>query len=125
MANSSSIPYYDIEAEIKHRVGRHIKQGLDRFDTNKKEMLGWSHSNNKKSSSPTWKILGCSGREFIKYIESKFSKGMSWDNRDQWDLDHIKPISSAKCSKDILLLCHYTNYQPLWRNDNIRKGNRS
>ena len=48
---------------------------------------------------------------------------MSWDNRGEWDLDHIIPISEGKTLEDIYLLSHYSNFQPLWRKDNIKKSN--
>ena len=124
MAHSSPIPYYDLEAEMKHRVSKHITPNLKKFGTNKKEAIGWSHSMNKKGQSPTLKILGCTAKEFLDHIESKFLDGMSWDNRNIWDLDHIVPISSAKDAKDDIKLCHFTNYQPLWYADNIRKSNK-
>lgn len=70
--------------------------------------------------------LGCSIDDFKKYIESKFLIGMSWDNYGEWHLDHIKPLSKFDLENrdEFLIACHYTNYQPLWAKDNIRKGNR-
>lgn len=71
-------------------------------------------------------LVGCD-KEFLKrYLESKFLEGMSWDNygRDGWHIDHIKPC----CSFDLLdpeqqkECFHYTNLQPLWAEDNWRKG---
>lgn len=124
IANSSPIPYYDLEAEMKHRVSKHITAALKKFGTNKKEIVGWSHSMNKKGDSPTIKILGCNAKEFLEYIESKFTDGMSWENRESWDLDHIVPISSAKNAKEVIRLSHHTNYQPMWFGPNIRKGNK-
>ena len=39
---------------------------------------------------------------------------MSWDNYGVvWDIDHIKPLSSAITEEDIINLNHYTNLQPL------------
>jgi hypothetical protein len=114
MSLSSSMLYYTLEAEIKHRVGKQINYALKKFGTNKKEVLGWSHFNNKKGNSPTWHILGCNGEQFIKHIESQFVSGMKWENRDLWYLKRRKPISSAKDVGDVLSLFHYSNYQPAW-----------
>ena len=75
--------------------------------------------NNK--SKKTMKLLGCTMEEFKKYLESKFTKGMTWD---KIHIDHIKPCilfdltnpeEQAKCF-------HYTNLQPLWAIDNLKKG---
>jgi hypothetical protein len=74
--------------------------------------------------SKSQEIIGCS-YEFLRgYIESKFVDGMTWENRNLWHIDHIIPLSSAKCEMDIIKLSHYTNLQPLWAEDNQRKGNK-
>lgn len=69
-------------------------------------------------------ILGCSYNEFKVYIESKFTEGMNWENRKEWHLDHIIPISWAKTEEEIIKLNHFTNFQPLWAIENMKKGNR-
>jgi hypothetical protein len=70
--------------------------------------------------------LGCSIADLRKYIEEKFQPGMAWDNWSVtgWHLDHIKPLSSFNLSDPLeaSAACHYTNLQPLWAADNIRKG---
>lgn len=71
----------------------------------------------------TLDFLGCDWKTFKLHIESQFKDGMSWDNRGEWDLDHIIPISEGKTLEDIYLLSHYSNFQPLWRKDNIKKSN--
>ena len=66
--------------------------------------------------------MGCS-YEFLKeHLEKQFVDGMSWENRSEWHIDHIIPLSSAKNEDEIYKLCHYTNLQPLWAIDNIKKG---
>lgn len=70
----------------------------------------------------SYQILGCSW-EFLKgYFEAKFQPGMTWENRGQWEVDHIVPISSAVTEDDVIRLNHYTNLQPLWVSDNRSKG---
>lgn len=60
--------------------------------------------------------LGCKMVEFKDYIASKFKIGMTWDNYDQWQLDHIEPLCKFDLSdrNQFLKACHYTNLQPLW-----------
>jgi len=68
--------------------------------------------------------LGCSPIEFKDHIERQFLKGMTWENRDQWHLDHIIPISSAKTEEEVYALSHFTNIRPLWAKENIQKRNK-
>ena len=70
--------------------------------------------------------LGCSIVAFKEYIERKFHPGMSWDNWGKWHLDHIIPLSSFDMTdrSQFLIAAHYTNYQPLWAEDNLKKGNK-
>ena len=81
---------------------------------------------NHKKSSKTSDILGCSIDEFKIYMESLFSEGMCWENHgiNGWHIDHIVPLSTAKTEREIINLNHFTNLQPLWAADNIRKGNK-
>jgi hypothetical protein len=68
--------------------------------------------------------LGCSIEDFKTYITTKFSPGMTWDNYGEWELDHIIPLSRFNLTdrNQLLMALNYTNYQPLWKIDNIRKG---
>jgi hypothetical protein len=51
---------------------------------------------------------------------------MSWDNYGfyGWHIDHVIPLSSAKTEEEVYKLCHYTNLQPLWAEDNLKKGSK-
>jgi hypothetical protein len=75
-----------------------------------------------RKKTKTQDILGCGFEFFIYYIQSQFTKGMTLENHGEWHLDHIIPISSAETEEDIMLLNHYTNFQPLWWYDNLKKG---
>jgi hypothetical protein len=74
--------------------------------------------------SQTYKILGCTYEEFKIHLENQFTKGMSWENQGEWHLDHIYPVSLAKDEEELYKLNHYTNFQPLWAEDNFKKGNK-
>jgi hypothetical protein len=78
----------------------------------------------KKFNTSTEDIVGVSYDEFKVYLESKFVSGMSWDNRGEWHIDHIIPLSSAKNEEELRRLCYYTNMQPLWGEDNLKKSNK-
>jgi hypothetical protein len=61
-----------------------------------------------------------------QHLEAQFTDGMSWDNygRDGWHIDHIRPCASFDLTdpEQQRQCFHYTNLQPLWAADNIRKG---
>ena len=79
-------------------------------------------------SKRTRDILGCSIEHFKSFLESKFLPGMSWENNTVtgWHIDHIRPCSSFDFSKqcDIEACFHYTNMQPMWASDNLKKSNK-
>jgi hypothetical protein len=71
--------------------------------------------------------LGCSISYYKDYIESKFQEGMTWENYGVhgWHLDHIIPCTAFDLTnpEQIKKCFHYTNTQPLWAKDNIKKSN--
>jgi hypothetical protein len=81
-------------------------------------ILQQGYSKTSKNSD----VLGCTWDEFAAYIKSKFLDGMTFENRNLWHIDHIIPLASANSEEEIIKLNHYTNLQPLWAIDNLRKG---
>jgi len=77
-------------------------------------------------SESTIRLLGCSINFLRKHLESKFKPGMSWDNRNKWHIDHIRPCASFDLLKrgEQFKCFHYTNLQPLWIEDNLLKGDK-
>lgn len=102
----------DLDFKIKEVLKSHLRRALQ----------------GRSKESSVFKLLGCSLKEFKNHIESKFKKGMNWDNHGPigWHIDHIKPLSRYDLTKKInqKKLFHYTNLQPLWWIDNIRKSNK-
>jgi hypothetical protein len=80
---------------------------------------------NSKSSN-TAELLGCSIQELKNHLEKQFKPGMSWDNHGVhgWHIDHIIPCCNFNLSnpEEQKKCFHYTNLQPLWAEDNLRKG---
>lgn len=70
--------------------------------------------------------LGCSIPEFKNFIEAKFQPEMTWDNYGDWHLDHVKPLASFDITQrgEFLKAFHFSNYQPLWAIDNLRKADK-
>lgn len=82
---------------------------------------------NLKSGSAV-RDLGCSVEQLYVYLEAQFKEGMSWNNwgTHGWHIDHKKPLSHFDLTdrEQFIQACHYTNLQPLWAEDNMKKGNR-
>jgi len=87
-------------------------------------MSSYVKKNEMEKSNKTFNIIGCSPVLLKEYLEKQFTEGMSWNNRGEWHIDHIIPLSSAKTEDELYRLCHYTNLQPLWAEDNLKKGNK-
>ncbi len=76
--------------------------------------------------------LGCSLNKLRLYMQLRFYRRfkdneiMSWDNYGEWHIDHIKPLSKFDLSdpEEFKQACHYTNLQPLWKEDNWKKSNK-
>ncbi len=81
--------------------------------------------NNYKSGSAV-RDLGCTIPELKLHLESNFQSGMTWENYGEWHIDHILPLSKFDLTDKTQLLkaCHYTNLQPLWAKDNLKKSNK-
>lgn len=86
----------------------------------------WNALKNNIKSTKTIVLLGCSTEFLKKYLEKKFQVGMSWENYGKWHVDHIKPCSSFGLikSEEQYKCFHYTNLQPLWAVENLKKGAR-
>ena len=101
-------PIYKFRFNVRCLIIRSFKRGSNQF----------------RKDTKTEQILGCTIEEFRSYIESKFTEGMTLENYGKWHLDHITPIAIANTEEEIIKLNHYTNFQPLWAEENIRKGAR-
>lgn len=81
-----------------------------------------------KKVSPTLEMLGIDMNGLLAHLSSLFSPGMSWENyghgKGCWHVDHIRPCASFDLTRpeEQRACFHYTNLQPLWSEDNIRKG---
>ena len=100
-------PIFKLTDNIRNRLNKYLKTtGITK---------------NKK----TFDIVGCSPPVLKDYLERQFVDGMRWEKiGKEIHIDHIIPLSSAKTKEEIYKLCHYTNLQPLWAEDNLAKSNK-
>ncbi len=112
--------------KINRRIkAQYWKDDIFRIKTNMKNRLKlFLKSKNINKKNTTFDIIGCRPEELKNYLENQFKAGMSWENYGYygWHIDHIIPLSSAKTEEEIFKLSHYTNLQPLWANENYKKG---
>jgi hypothetical protein len=77
-------------------------------------------------SEGTMELLGCTIDFFKQYFESLFTDGMTWEKYMAGEIviDHIRPcvLFDLTQPEQQKLCFHYTNLQPLWEIDNLRKG---
>jgi 5-methylcytosine-specific restriction endonuclease McrA len=80
-----------------------------------------------RKSTSVHPLCGISGVKLREWIESKFTKSMTWENYGKrWHLDHIFPISRFDLSdpEQVKVACNWQNLQPLLRKANARKSDK-
>ena len=88
----------------------------------------WMHKHlGDKLPSRKWSAkLGYTTEELRQHLERQFTKGMSWENKGLWHIDHIRPVSSFDISSiddPAFLDCFgLHNLRPLWARDNLKKS---
>jgi len=103
----------DINFRIRKNLRVRVKNAIKR-------------GNNKILMNIGVSLLYINIHQIYNHLESQLKLGMSWSNYGQWHIDHIRPLSSFDLSdlEQLKQACHYTNLQPLWAADNLKKGNR-
>ena len=74
-------------------------------------------------NTKTQEMLGTDWEVCKMHVQQQFTKGMDWNNYGDWHIDHIVPLGCADVEEELILLCHFTNLQPLWAVDNFAKSN--
>lgn len=79
-----------------------------------------------RKATRTIALVGCSPAELASHIEKSFRRGMGWRNRSEWHIDHVVPLAAFDLTdeRQQRVAFHYTNLQPLWRHENLKKGAR-
>lgn len=102
----------DMQYVLKRRLRFRLRNIINR--------LGDKKFKNKSAME----LLGCDIKFLKKYLEDKFTEGMSWEIISEIEVDHIKPCAKFSLTdpEEQKKCFHYTNLQPLWALDNTRKG---
>lgn len=109
----------------KHRYNNDVEFRLVKCLRSRLSHALREHAINKRKVGAI-RHLGCTVEQLKLHLESKFRIGMTWDNYGkEWEIDHIKPLSKTKeLNLSLETLCHYSNLQPLWKKENLRKLNK-
>ena len=131
--NEPKIPRVISQEEIERRKKLKKEKRKERLQTDsiyklkdrlRKSIRESFKRRGKKKNNSTQSILGADMKIVFEHFESLFTNGMCWNNMGQWHIDHIIPLSTAITEEDVIRLCHYTNLQPLWAEDNLKKSNK-
>jgi hypothetical protein len=124
--------YYDINKETINKGRYNYKKELFNKNPGAKiahnlrirlRKLLKTSPNYNKSYTNLYSVLGCNRDTLKGYLEIRFQEGMSWENYGKWHIDHIRPCVSFDLSlpEQQAECFHYTNLQPLWAQDNLKK----
>ena len=84
--------------------------------------------NGAAKADSTMTLVGCTIQDFVAHIEAQWADGMNWDNYGLkgWHIDHIRPCASFDLlDPEQQRQCfHYTNLQPLWADENLKKSDK-
>jgi hypothetical protein len=122
--------YKNREARIKqttqYQNNKRKTDPLFRLEKNMRSRLYHAlRSQKADKTNRTFKLVGCTIQFLKGYLQSKFTEGMTWEKYGQgFHIDHIKPCCSFDLTKEEeqKKCFHYTNLQPLWAEDNMKKG---
>jgi hypothetical protein len=129
---------YQKEYRLKNKDKKRMWERKDRATNlnrriadNLRNRINMAIKHDQKAGS-TVRDLGCSIEEFKIHLEAQFYSNfetgelMTWDNNTiyGWHIDHIRPLISFDLTnrEQFLEAASYKNLQPLWAEDNLRKG---
>jgi len=121
--------YYKNKEKVRarQRIYERIRRNTLHFkikDNMRKRIKTALKKDNGKKTKRTMKLVGCTVEQLKQHIEKQFKPGMSWEQRDSFHIDHIIPCASFDLTKlsEQKKCFHYTNLQPLYPIENIKKG---
>ena len=118
---------YKRQQEIKYRKNRRAQDSDFLVRCKIRTRICMAIKNRKvKKSLKTVDLIGCSYEFLRKHIEGQFREGMCWNKKHSFHIDHIRPLSSFDLTdpKQQKAACHWTNLQPLYPEENMKKGSK-
>lgn len=113
---------YNKKPQVRKKLNDKFKNDINfKFSILLRNHLNRALKNINKSTS-VMNLIKMDIDSFKAYIESKFLKGMTWDNWGKvWELDHIKGCCNFDLTKkeEQEACFHFSNYQPLFKTTEI------
>lgn len=105
--NYDNNPNFKIRIILRARIGKAIRsQGGVKYD-------------------PAWELLGCPPAYLWDHLQALFLTGMTVENYGKvWHIDHVRPCASFDLTDPVQQkeCFNWTNLQPLFALDNLKKG---
>lgn len=115
--------------DYQRRYQRERRQQSAAATINSRMAAGIKNSIRSLKAGRSWEALvGYTILGLMRHLERQFPKGMTWENRGLWHIDHVVPLKSFTFTSpddaEFKAAWALTNLQPLWGADNVRKGGR-
>lgn len=107
-----SDPKFAIRVRMRHLMNAHLR------------------SRNLSKNGKTWEsLVGYTIKDLYEHLESNFLPGMTWENRNEWHIDHLICDSSFNYSsyddEGFKKSWALENLRPLWAEWNLEKSNKT
>jgi hypothetical protein len=114
----------ELAARARHRLATDAQFAI--ASRLRSRLAGALRAKGVRPSVRALKLVGCSAQALKVHLEAQFLPGMSWENRSLWHIDHKRPCASFDLTdiQQQYACFHYTNLQPLWATDNMKKNAR-
>jgi predicted Zn-ribbon and HTH transcriptional regulator len=94
---------------------------------NRRMSAGVKSSLGDGKNGRSWELLvGYTVAELMVHLGKQFSRSMTWENRGEWHIDHIQPLSSFRFETaddpEFKAAWALSNLQPLWGRENLSKS---
>lgn len=111
--NSNKIRLYKRRHRLK-RAANPVTAMHDRIATQLRAAIA-------KNGRRTIDIVGYTGNDLRVHLERQFLRGMTWQNRARWHVDHIVPQAAFPQGSDPRTVWALSNLRPLWKRRNLQK----
>ena len=126
--------YWKSEEHRRKRIEQSCKNIRKKLDTDgwfrmiknlRTRLRNYLKQKSYKKEKGFFDIVGIDPQGLKQHIENLFTEGMSWEKMGrEIHIDHIIPLSKAQTIEELHKLNHYTNLQPLWAKENMKKSNK-